>query len=234
MLRTGLLVSLPLLLACAGAPPDRPESGRAVADGAGPLELSPSLRALLLEEMRAIEHAMPELQAAVAVGDRDTVARLGDEIAGTFILRQKVTAQQRHELHHGVPRLFLRMDHRFHDEARWLADAARQAQPPHVADHYRALLTACTRCHERFAPAVLPSLPTVTPPEPCSAAWYAHVEQRVGVADAQGHGPDPGSDEWKSAVEFRLAVRDDESFPDPASAAWCERIDALLPDPARR
>jgi hypothetical protein len=232
MMRAGLLVSLTLLVACAAAPPDRPETGEGADDGAGPLKLSPSLRAVLLEEMRAIERSMPELQAAVTAGDLGTVARLGDEIAGTFILRQKLTPQQRHELHHGVPRIFLRMDHRFHDEARWLADAARQAQPPHVADHYRALVVACTRCHERFAPTVLPSLPTAAPLAPCSAAWYAHVEHRVGIADTQGHGPDPGSREWKLALEYQLGVRDDEGFPDPASAAWCERIDALLPDHA--
>jgi hypothetical protein len=229
MTRLWHLPPLLLLLACAGAQPSATRTAEE-SGGDGALKLSASLHAVLREEMRAIERAMPALHAAVQAGELATVARLGDEIAGTFILRQKLTQQQRQELHHQVPRAFLHMDHRFHDEARWLADAARQAQPPHVADHYLALVTACTDCHARFAPAVQPALPAAAPLAPCSAAWYALVEHRVGVADAQGHGPDPGSEEWKLAVEHHLGVRDDPDFPEPASAAWCERIHALLPE----
>ncbi|GAA0682378.1 hypothetical protein GCM10009104_04040 [Marinobacterium maritimum] len=62
----------------------------------------------------------------------------------------------------------------------------------------------------------------------CDEAWYGSVEQRLGTGDGQGHGPDLGSAEWKSVVEFRLGVRDDLSVPDPASAEWCGYIEQRL------
>ncbi len=60
---------------------------------------------------------------------------------------------------------------------------------------------------------------------PCTEAWYAHVESVVSSGDGRGHGPDIGSAEWKSVIEFRLGVWDDAGNPDRASVAWCEFID---------
>jgi hypothetical protein len=224
------------LLACASQPPaplhepaSQPTAAEPTATGEGPLGLSPALRAILRDEMHALQRAMPELHAAVTAGDLATVARLGDQIAATFILKQKLTHEQHRELHHGVPKEFLHMDRRFHDEGRWLADAARQADAAHVADHYRSLSAACTACHARFAPAVSAAPPALPTPEPCSAEWNALVQRRLGIADAEGHGPDPGSDEWKAAVEHRLGVRDDAAFPEPGSPQWCQAVDARLP-----
>lgn len=76
-------------------------------------------------------------------------------------------------------------------------------------------------------PATPPQGPTPWP-KPCTAEWYQLVEREVGVADAQGHGPDPGSTEWMSAVEHRLGIRDDASFPEPGTPTWCDRIDQLV------
>ncbi|MFG6160258.1 hypothetical protein ACGTNG_15765 [Halomonas sp. 1390] len=65
---------------------------------------------------------------------------------------------------------------------------------------------------------------------PCSAAWVAHVEERLGTGDGRGHGPDPGSAEWRSVVEFRLGIRDDPAVPSRESEAWCRHVDRLLRD----
>jgi hypothetical protein len=43
-----------------------------------------------------------------------------------------------------------------------------------------------------------------------------------------GHGPDPGSEEWRSVVEFKLGIRDQPGVPDRNSQAWCEFIDERL------
>ena len=65
-------------------------------------------------------------------------------------------------------------------------------------------------------------------PAPCTTDWYKLVEQKVGVTDSHGHGPDLGSGEWRSAVEFKLGIRDDPAVPDPDSEAWCAHIDAII------
>ncbi len=74
------------------------------------------------------------------------------------------------------------------------------------------------------------SAPTQPASEPvvCSDAWYRSVEQQLGTGDGQGHGPDIGSAEWKSVVEFKLGIRGDTGIPDSATAQWCDHIEQRL------
>ena len=65
-------------------------------------------------------------------------------------------------------------------------------------------------------------------PEPCSFEWQQWVESRVTTGDGHGHGPDIGSDEWQSVVEFKLGVRGDPSVPPRDSDKWCSYIDKLI------
>ena len=58
----------------------------------------------------------------------------------------------------------------------------------------------------------------------CSNEWYLLVEQRVSTGDGQGHGPDLGSIEWRSTVEFKLGVRGKPEVPPVASTQWCSYI----------
>ncbi len=63
---------------------------------------------------------------------------------------------------------------------------------------------------------------------PCSDAWNRSLESLVETGDRSGHGPDLGSDEWKSVVEFRLGVRGKPGVPARDSTAWCTYIDRLV------
>ena len=62
----------------------------------------------------------------------------------------------------------------------------------------------------------------------CTMEWYQFVEQKLVSGDGQGHGPDLGSDEWKSVVEFRLEIRGQADLPDRNSEQWCQLIDGLV------
>ncbi|WNC67812.1 hypothetical protein RI845_14945 [Thalassotalea nanhaiensis] len=64
--------------------------------------------------------------------------------------------------------------------------------------------------------------------KPCSKAWMVFVEDRLVSSDGQGHGPDIGSDEWKSVIEFKLNVRGNAEVPDRNSAAWCDYVDEKI------
>ncbi|MGE4049127.1 MAG: MliC family protein [Acetobacteraceae bacterium] len=78
---------------------------------------------------------------------------------------------------------------------------------------------------------VFPALVSAATPEPmppCSRSWYEAVERQLPTGDGFGHGPDIGSDEWKSVIEFKLAVRDKPGVPGRDDAAWCGYIDARL------
>jgi uncharacterized protein len=64
----------------------------------------------------------------------------------------------------------------------------------------------------------------------CSDAWYRGLEEKVPTGDGHGHGPDIGSDEWKSVIEFRLGVRGNPELPARDSEVWCRAIDAIVRD----
>ena len=62
----------------------------------------------------------------------------------------------------------------------------------------------------------------------CSESWYQVVEQKIASGDGKGHGPDIGSEEWKSVIEFKLGVRGEPNVPDRDSDEWCRFIDEFI------
>jgi hypothetical protein len=66
--------------------------------------------------------------------------------------------------------------------------------------------------------------------QPCTEEWYQFVEHKLVSGDGQGHGPDIGSDEWKSVIEFKLGIRGQPNLPDRDSEDWCQLIDAMVHD----
>lgn len=69
---------------------------------------------------------------------------------------------------------------------------------------------------------------SMQPPAVCSGSWYRMIEEKVPTGDGQGHGPDVGSDEWRSVVEFKLGMRGEADVPRRDSAAWCLHIDEIV------
>ncbi len=65
-------------------------------------------------------------------------------------------------------------------------------------------------------------------PQPCTDAWYPYVESTLSSGDGMGHGPDIGSEEWQSVIEFKLGIRGDANVPERSSPAWCRFIDEQL------
>lgn len=62
----------------------------------------------------------------------------------------------------------------------------------------------------------------------CTEAWARSIEDTLLTGDGQGHGPDIGSDEWKSVVEFKLGIRGEPAVPPRDSSAWCDHIDQVV------
>ncbi len=63
---------------------------------------------------------------------------------------------------------------------------------------------------------------------PCTDAWYRVIEKKVPTADDQGHGPDIGSDEWKSVIEFKMGIRGKPDTPGRNNEAWCHHIHQIV------
>lgn len=62
----------------------------------------------------------------------------------------------------------------------------------------------------------------------CSDAEYRTIESRVITGDGHGHGPDLGSVEWKSVIEFKLGIRGQPDVPRRDSDAWCRYLNQAL------
>ncbi|MET0026099.1 MAG: MliC family protein [Candidatus Thiodiazotropha sp.] len=62
----------------------------------------------------------------------------------------------------------------------------------------------------------------------CSDAWYRATESRLVSGDGQGHGPDLGSEEWKSVIEYKLGIRGQADIPPRNSDEWCRYVDTLI------
>lgn len=61
-------------------------------------------------------------------------------------------------------------------------------------------------------------------------AWSVGVEARYPVTDADGHGPDIGSDEWAQALQRKLGIVDAGGHgPDIGSAEWRSAVEEKLP-----
>ncbi|QFI37199.1 hypothetical protein FR932_04840 [Moritella marina ATCC 15381] len=68
---------------------------------------------------------------------------------------------------------------------------------------------------------------TEVKPQICTHAWYSEIDSQLITGDGQGHGPDLGSQEWRSVIEFKLGIRGDANVPARHSTLWCDYINRL-------
>jgi hypothetical protein len=71
------------------------------------------------------------------------------------------------------------------------------------------------------------TVPTETP-ELCTESWYHAVESAIPSGDGMGHGPDIGTEEWKSVIEFKLGIRGNPNVPDRNRPEWCNYINEFI------
>jgi hypothetical protein len=122
------------------------------------IQLSPDLKALLNQEMAAIEKGMMDLIPAISAGEWDTAASIGKNIKDSFIMKQKLTKLQKDELHRELPPGFIEMDQEFHKSAGMLAHAAEMKNADVVNFYFFKLNNACVACHGKFAAERFPGL----------------------------------------------------------------------------
>ncbi len=115
------------------------------------LALSPGLRDLLVQEMRAIEEGMTALITAIASGEKQDVAKIGRKMKDSFIMKRKLTKAQVEELGRSLPPYFKELDRSFHRSAGMLAHAAEMGNWEVVNFYFSRLTEGCIDCHSRYA-----------------------------------------------------------------------------------
>jgi hypothetical protein len=122
------------------------------------IQLSPSLLALLNQEMGLIQQGIMDMVPAIAAGEWGKVSALGQKIKVSFILKQKLTDAQKEELHRVLPQQFIEMDMDFHKSAGMLAHAAEMKNADVVNFYFYKMNAACVSCHSKYAAERFPGL----------------------------------------------------------------------------
>jgi hypothetical protein len=120
--------------------------------------LSPELRVLLKQEMLAIQDGMKNIVPAFASGNLKEVSDIAGKINRSFILKQKITDSQKHELHKKLSKGFILKDEQFHQYAGMLEHVSKERHIELVGFYYSKLLESCIGCHSEYANFRFPSL----------------------------------------------------------------------------
>lgn len=115
------------------------------------LKLTPRVRELLAEEMKAIRHSMDEILDGMISGNSVQVAKAGDQIFDGFILNQKLTIEDRKVLEKALTPEFLELDQKFHQSGMKLAIASVNKDTELQRYHLSNMIAACIECHQKYA-----------------------------------------------------------------------------------
>jgi hypothetical protein len=115
------------------------------------IELSEPVRNLLRQEMQQVRVAMQSLVSALATADWKNIEKLGKGIQNSFILKQKISKQQMHELHSALPAEFKKLDQKFHYYAGMLAHVAKEKDTDLTQFYFSKMTESCMACHSQFA-----------------------------------------------------------------------------------
>lgn len=121
-------------------------------------ELPPEIRALLVEEMNAVLAATQRILDALVRGRDSVVAENAQAIHDSFILEQKMTAEDRRTLREALPEAFIERDQAFHEISSELAAAAREGETAEQLRLFDEMTDACVECHSRHATDRFPDL----------------------------------------------------------------------------
>ena len=113
--------------------------------------LSPELRALLQQEMLAIDAGMKAIVDFNAAGDTQQISKVAKQMQASFVLKKNLTPTQRKELHNKLTADFIQQDEAFHYNAGMLAHAAEKNKTELMGFYYGKLFDACASCHQAHA-----------------------------------------------------------------------------------
>ena len=122
----------------------------------GVQELSPEVRVLLTKEMQGIEKGMKDIFSYIIAGNWPEVKKVAMQIKNSYILEQNLTKEQAHELGAKLPKNFLELDAKFHNQAGMLVHAA-DMENAELANFYTyKMQESCVTCHSSYAQSRFP------------------------------------------------------------------------------
>jgi len=146
-----LMATLLLLVSSFGAQADSVKSNAVET-------LSEPIREILQQEMNLIQSAVMAIIPAYAAGDTDEIISIARSIQDSYILNQRLSQQQHHELHEKLPPGFILLDKSVHYYAGMIAEAADQRKYEQIGFYLSRLTESCSQCHRQYATHRFPKL----------------------------------------------------------------------------
>ena len=115
------------------------------------LDLPEDIQQLLQQEMKQVKLGMESLVNAVASADWHAIRETGKKIKHSYIMKQKLSRHQMHQLHEQLPEEFQQIDAKFHYYAGMLSHVARERDIELVHYFIYKMNESCTSCHSKFA-----------------------------------------------------------------------------------
>lgn len=122
----------------------------------GVKELSPEVRTLLVKEMQGIEQGMKNIFSYIIAGNWPEVKKIAVKIKESYILEQNLTKEQAHELSTKLPKGFLELDGKFHNQAGMLSHAADMENTELASFYTYKMQESCISCHSTYAQSKFP------------------------------------------------------------------------------
>lgn len=126
----------------------------------GDIPFPKEVRALIIQEMQALQQGMREIIPAIVSGNWSQLEKAGRQMRDSYIMKQKLTQEQKTALHATLPKTFKEVDKNFHRSAELLSKAAEQQDMEMVIFHYSKITAACVNCHSQHARHRFPALAT--------------------------------------------------------------------------
>jgi len=124
----------------------------------GIVDLSPGLRSLLSQEMLQLQQGMTEILPLYVAGSWAEIASIADKMEASYVMKQRLSAEQRHELHTKLPGAFIELDQQFHYLSGMLAHAAKMEKSELVGFYFSKMTETCLSCHSQYATHRFPAL----------------------------------------------------------------------------
>lgn len=120
------------------------------------LNMSPDLQQLFQAEMRELLLGTQLIAGALPIANWDGIADSALAMRNSYVLEQKLTPAQKHDLEQ-LPEQFKAFDDAFHHRAEKLAHAAKAKDAEAVSFHFSRLLDTCVACHATYAKTKFPN-----------------------------------------------------------------------------
>jgi len=120
--------------------------------------LSSEVRGKFVHEMQYIEKEVQKLFSNMVKGNYEVISKTAMDIQSSYIIKRKLTEEQRVELKEKMSKEFIQLDKHFYESAGKLAVAAKFQDVYNMQNAFFDMTKTCLKCHSTYVTSRFPKL----------------------------------------------------------------------------